>query len=68
MILSLYGSAAEELTFMLPAEYKTCTVKVLSDAFPSGEGVITLKSDRDGAFHFPLEANLFGVYALEFRK
>ncbi len=68
MILSLYGSAAEELTFMLPAEYKTCTVKVLSDAFPSGEGVITLKSDRDGAFHFPLEAKRFGVYALEFRK
>ena len=68
MLVSQFRSPAEEFTIELPADYKKCTVKILSDTFPKGEGIKQIKSSGKGKFRFPLDAKVFGVYLMEFDK
>jgi hypothetical protein len=68
MLVSQFRSPAEEFTIELPADYKKCTVKILSEDYPKGEGITQIKSSGKGKFRFPLDAKVFGVYLMEFDK
>ena len=68
LVVSQFRSATNQITVNLPADYQKCTVKILSDAYPKGEGVKNIKSSGNGKFRIPLDAKMFGAYLLEFEK
>ena len=68
LVVSQFRSATNQITVNLPADYKKCTVKILSDAHPKGEGIKTVKSRGNGKFDIPLDAKMFGAYQMEFEK
>lgn len=68
LLLAPFQSPAKSFSFTLPSDYNFCKVKILSNAYPEGEGLKEIRKDENGNFLLTLDEKTFGVYLLEFDR
>lgn len=68
MLLALFHSLTEKISFSLPMGCTSCFCKALSERFPEDEEVFELEKDEEDRYILPVKDIYSGVYMLKFER